>query len=89
MHKNITPGNPNDKREGWKIDVDDRIVAACKELARAVQEITIAATNLQREIEANERGLSTTQEFYRRNSEWAKGLISSAKKITEASIGFV
>uniref|UniRef100_UPI00358F16CE huntingtin-interacting protein 1-related protein isoform X2 n=1 Tax=Myxine glutinosa TaxID=7769 RepID=UPI00358F16CE len=66
---------------GVKLEVNERILASCTELMRAIKVLIQASKELQREIVESGRGAASPKEFYARNSRWTEGLISAAKAV--------
>ncbi|KAK3560672.1 hypothetical protein QTP86_014526 [Hemibagrus guttatus] len=66
---------------GVKMEVNERILASCTELMRAIKVLVLASKDLQREIVEDSRGAATIKEFYVKNSRWTEGLISASKAV--------
>ncbi|KAA8593957.1 hypothetical protein FQN60_004791, partial [Etheostoma spectabile] len=60
---------------GIKMEVNERILASCTELMRAIKELVLSSKNLQRDI------VESGREFYAKNSRWTEGLISASKAV--------
>ncbi|KAF9508251.1 hypothetical protein BS47DRAFT_1373689 [Hydnum rufescens UP504] len=68
---------PRDSSKYHAMDVKRSLVP----IGRLIQ----AATDSQKEIVAQGRGSSTSQQFYKRNNRWTEGLISAAKAVAFAT----
>ncbi|XP_069816966.1 huntingtin-interacting protein 1-related protein [Dendropsophus ebraccatus] len=66
---------------GVKLEVNERILNSCTDLMKAIRQLVITSTDLQKEIVESGRGAATTQEFYAKNSRWTEGLISASKAV--------
>ncbi|XP_032368078.1 huntingtin-interacting protein 1 isoform X1 [Etheostoma spectabile] len=66
---------------GIKMEVNERILASCTELMRAIKELVLSSKNLQRDIVESGRGAASMKEFYAKNSRWTEGLISASKAV--------
>lgn len=66
---------------GVKLEVNERILISCTNLMKAIKQLVITSTDLQKEIVESGRGAATTQEFYAKNSRWTEGLISASKAV--------
>ncbi|XP_040272108.1 huntingtin-interacting protein 1-related protein [Bufo bufo] len=66
---------------GVKLEVNERILYSCTDLMKAIKQLVITSTDLQKEIVESGRGAATTQEFYAKNSRWTEGLISASKAV--------
>jgi hypothetical protein len=70
---------------GLDIKVHDSILAAAMAITSAIARLIQAATASQKEIVAEGKGSSTTQQFYKRNNRWTEGLISAARSVAFAT----
>jgi len=68
-----------------EVQVHDSILAAALAITNAIGRLIQAATASQKEIVAQGKGSSTTQQFYKRNNRWTEGLISAAKSVAFAT----
>ncbi|XP_031149136.1 huntingtin-interacting protein 1 isoform X3 [Sander lucioperca] len=66
---------------GIKMEVNERILASCTELMRAIKQLVLSSKNLQRDIVESGRGAASMKEFYAKNSRWTEGLISASKAV--------
>ncbi|XP_035478200.1 huntingtin-interacting protein 1 isoform X5 [Scophthalmus maximus] len=66
---------------GIKMEVNERILASCTELMRAIKELVLSSKHLQRDIVESGRGAASMKEFYAKNSRWTEGLISASKAV--------
>ncbi|XP_060547877.1 huntingtin-interacting protein 1-related protein isoform X2 [Pantherophis guttatus] len=66
---------------GVKLEVNERILNSCTDLMKAIRQLVLASTHLQKEIVEGGRGAATPQEFYAKNSCWTEGLISASKAV--------
>nr|XP_040045624.1 huntingtin-interacting protein 1 isoform X1 [Gasterosteus aculeatus aculeatus] len=66
---------------GVKMEVNERILAACTELMQAIKQLVLSSKNLQKDIVEGGRGAASTKEFYAKNSRWTEGLISASKAV--------
>lgn len=66
---------------GIKLEVNERILNSCTSLMKAIRQLVMASTSLQKEIVESGRGAATTKEFYAKNSRWTEGLISASKAV--------
>uniref|UniRef100_A0A098LY23 Huntingtin-interacting protein 1-related protein n=1 Tax=Hypsiglena sp. JMG-2014 TaxID=1550645 RepID=A0A098LY23_9SAUR len=66
---------------GVKLEVNERILNSCTDLMKAIRQLVLASTHLQKEIVESGRGAATPQEFYAKNSCWTEGLISASKAV--------
>ncbi|KAG8597599.1 hypothetical protein GDO81_002336 [Engystomops pustulosus] len=66
---------------GVKLEVNERILNSCTDLMKAIKQLVITSTDLQKEIVESGRGAATTQQFYAKNSRWTEGLISASKAV--------
>ncbi|KAJ8380262.1 hypothetical protein SKAU_G00010400 [Synaphobranchus kaupii] len=66
---------------GVKLEVSERILNCCTDLMKAIHNLVLASTELQKEIVEGGRGAATVKEFYARNSRWTEGLISASKAV--------
>lgn len=78
---------PRDSSRYHAIDVNvhDAILAAALAITSAIGRLIQAATDSQKEIVAQGKGSSTSQQFYKRNNRWTEGLISAAKAVAFAT----
>ncbi|KAJ8522033.1 hypothetical protein ONZ45_g1358 [Pleurotus djamor] len=67
------------------LQVHDSILSAALAITSAIARLIQAATDSQKEIVAQGKGSSTTQQFYKRNNRWTEGLISAAKAVAFAT----
>ncbi|KAL0951507.1 hypothetical protein HGRIS_008192 [Hohenbuehelia grisea] len=67
------------------LQVHDSILSAAMAITNAIARLIQAATDSQKEIVAQGKGSSTTQQFYKRNNRWTEGLISAAKAVAFAT----
>ncbi|XP_026575135.1 huntingtin-interacting protein 1-related protein [Pseudonaja textilis] len=58
-----------------------RILNSCTDLMKAIRQLVLTSTHLQKEIVEGGRGAATPQEFYAKNSCWTEGLISASKAV--------
>jgi len=73
------------KYHAMDVKVHDAILAAALAITSAIGRLIQAATDSQKEIVAQGRGSSTSQQFYKRNNRWTEGLISAAKAVAFAT----
>lgn len=73
------------KYSAMDVKVHDAILASALAITSAIGRLIQAATNSQREIVAQGKGTSTTQQFYKKNNRWTEGLISAAKAVAFAT----
>uniref|UniRef100_A0A8C2XK66 Huntingtin-interacting protein 1-related protein n=1 Tax=Cyclopterus lumpus TaxID=8103 RepID=A0A8C2XK66_CYCLU len=66
---------------GVKMEVNERILAACTELMQAIKQLVLSSKNLQKDIVESGRGAASMKEFYAKNSRWTEGLISASKAV--------
>ncbi|XP_039674576.1 huntingtin-interacting protein 1 isoform X2 [Perca fluviatilis] len=66
---------------GIKMEVNERILASCTELMRAIKQLVLSSKNLQKDIVESGRGAASMKEFYAKNSRWTEGLISASKAV--------
>uniref|UniRef100_A0A8C7E7F0 Huntingtin-interacting protein 1-related protein n=1 Tax=Naja naja TaxID=35670 RepID=A0A8C7E7F0_NAJNA len=66
---------------GVKLEVNERILNSCTDLMKAIRQLVLTSTHLQKEIVEGGRGAATPQEFYSKNSCWTEGLISASKAV--------
>ncbi|KAM6423406.1 huntingtin-interacting protein 1-related protein [Liasis olivaceus] len=66
---------------GVKLEVNERILNSCTDLMKAIRQLVMTSTQLQKEIVESGRGAATPQEFYAKNSCWTEGLISASKAV--------
>ncbi|XP_078083172.1 huntingtin-interacting protein 1-related protein-like isoform X1 [Mustelus asterias] len=66
---------------GIKLEVNERILNSCTDLMKAIRQLVVASTSLQKEIVESGRGAATPKEFYAKNSRWTEGLISASKAV--------
>ncbi|XP_042193422.1 huntingtin-interacting protein 1-related protein [Callorhinchus milii] len=66
---------------GIKLEVNERILNCCTDLMKAIRQLVVSSTSLQKEIVESGRGAATTKEFYAKNSRWTEGLISASKAV--------
>ncbi|XP_072317907.1 huntingtin-interacting protein 1 [Eucyclogobius newberryi] len=66
---------------GIKMEVNERILASCTELMKAIKELVLSSKDLQRDIVEGGRGAASMKEFYAKNSRWTEGLISASKAV--------
>ncbi|XP_026542775.1 huntingtin-interacting protein 1-related protein [Notechis scutatus] len=66
---------------GVKLEVNERILNSCTDLMKAIRQLVLTSTHLQKEIVEGGRGAATPQEFYAKNSCWTEGLISASKAV--------
>ncbi|KAM3826341.1 huntingtin-interacting protein 1-related protein [Vipera latastei] len=66
---------------GVKLEVNERILNSCTDLMKAIRQLVLTSTYLQKEIVEGGRGAATPQEFYAKNSCWTEGLISASKAV--------
>ncbi|XP_072103771.1 huntingtin interacting protein 1 related b isoform X3 [Mobula birostris] len=66
---------------GIKLEVNERILNSCTSLMKAIRQLVMASTSLQKEIVESGRGAATPKEFYAKNSRWTEGLISASKAV--------
>ncbi|XP_018412849.1 PREDICTED: huntingtin-interacting protein 1-related protein isoform X1 [Nanorana parkeri] len=66
---------------GVKLEVNERILISCTDLMKAIRQLVLTSTDLQKEIVESGKGAATIQEFYARNSRWTEGLISASKAV--------
>lgn len=80
-------GRPRDSSKYHKMDINvhDAILAAALAIANAIGRLIQAATDSQKEIVAQGKGSSSSQQFYKRNNRWTEGLISAAKAVAYAT----
>jgi hypothetical protein len=67
------------------LQVHDSILAAALAITSAIGGLIKAATDSQKEIVAQGKGASSTQQFYKRNNRWTEGLISAARSVAFAT----
>lgn len=67
------------------LQVHDSILAAAMGITNAIARLIQAATESQKEIVAQGKGSSTTQQFYKKNNRWTEGLISAARAVAFAT----
>lgn len=67
------------------LQVHDSILQAAFAITSAIGRLIQAATESQKEIVAQGKGSSSTQQFYKRNNRWTEGLISAAKAVAFAT----
>lgn len=67
------------------LQVHDSILSAAMAITNAIARLIKAATDSQREIVAEGKGSSTTQQFYKKHNRWTEGLISAARSVAFAT----
>jgi len=73
---------------GVKLQVNEKISEVCSNLMKAVRNLILHSRFLQNEIVSN-NGLTSSADFYKRNSTWTEGLISAAKVVALAARSLV
>uniref|UniRef100_A0A5S6QSI8 I/LWEQ domain-containing protein n=1 Tax=Trichuris muris TaxID=70415 RepID=A0A5S6QSI8_TRIMR len=66
---------------GVRLEVHEKILESCTSLIQQVMMLVACAKKLQNEIVQQQCGVSSVKDFYKRNHEWAEGLLSAAKSI--------
>ncbi|XP_051965683.1 huntingtin-interacting protein 1 [Xyrauchen texanus] len=66
---------------GIKMEVNERILASCTDLMKAIKVLVLSSKDLQRDIVESGRGAASMKEFYAKNSRWTEGLISASKAV--------
>ncbi|KAG9510275.1 Huntingtin-interacting protein 1, partial [Fragariocoptes setiger] len=78
---------------GIKLEVNEKIAESCSNLMQAVMDLIKKSRALQNEIAPSAvvsgGDANTRKEFYKRNSNWAQGLISAANVVAVAAKFFV
>ncbi|CAD5215002.1 unnamed protein product [Bursaphelenchus okinawaensis] len=69
------------KNSGIRLAVNDKILDHCNQLMAAVYELVEKSRDLQQEIVDAGRGTASPNEFYKRNHQWTKGLLSAAQGV--------
>uniref|UniRef100_A0A1A9VED1 I/LWEQ domain-containing protein n=1 Tax=Glossina austeni TaxID=7395 RepID=A0A1A9VED1_GLOAU len=70
---------------GIKLEVHDKILDSCTSLMKSIKILIKKSRLLQEEIVAQGKGHFPAKEFYKRNSQWAEGLISASKNIAKGA----
>uniref|UniRef100_A0A1A9W7J2 I/LWEQ domain-containing protein n=1 Tax=Glossina brevipalpis TaxID=37001 RepID=A0A1A9W7J2_9MUSC len=70
---------------GIKLEVHEKILDSCTSLMKSIKILIKKSRLLQDEIVAQGKGHFPTKEFYKRNSQWAGGLISASKNIAKGA----
>uniref|UniRef100_A0A0K0G244 Huntingtin interacting protein 1 (inferred by orthology to a D. melanogaster protein) n=1 Tax=Strongyloides venezuelensis TaxID=75913 RepID=A0A0K0G244_STRVS len=66
---------------GLRLEVNEGILDACNELMAAIQTLIVKSRDVQNEIIQAGRGNASTKEFYKKNHQWADGLLSAAQAV--------
>jgi huntingtin interacting protein 1 len=74
------------KNTGARLAVNDKILEQCKSLMAAVYLLVERSRDLQQEIVDAGRGTAPPNEFYKRNHQWTKGLLSAAQCVGVAAL---
>ncbi|CAD5220905.1 unnamed protein product [Bursaphelenchus xylophilus] len=74
------------KNTGTRLAVNDKILDHCNQLMAAVYELVEKSRDLQQEIVDSGRGSASPNEFYKRNHQWTKGLLSAAQAVGVAAL---
>ncbi|KAI6176551.1 hypothetical protein M3Y97_00810300 [Aphelenchoides bicaudatus] len=69
------------KNSGARLAVNEKILEQCKGLMAAVYLLVERSRDLQKEIVEAGRGTAPPNEFYKRNHQWTKGLLSAAQAV--------
>lgn len=85
LHELMSRPRDSSRYSAVDIQVHDAILSSALAIAQAIARLIQAATDSQREIVAQGKGSSTTQQFYKRNNRWTEGLISAAKSVAFAT----
>lgn len=67
------------------LQVHDSILSTALAITTAIAGLIKAATDSQKEIVAQGKGASSSQQFYKRNNRWTEGLISAARSVAFAT----
>ena len=67
------------------LQVHDSILHAAMAITNAIARLIKAATDSQKEIVAEGKGSSTSQQFYKKHNRWTEGLISAARSVAFAT----
>jgi len=78
---------PRDSGRSSAVDlnVHDSILSAALAITTAIGRLIKAATESQKDIVAQGKGASSSQQFYKRNNRWTEGLISAARSVAFAT----
>ena len=74
------------RNSGARLAVNDKILEQCTALMRAVYLLVERSRDLQQEIVDAGRGTAPPNEFYKRNHQWTKGLLSAAQAVGVAAL---
>ncbi|KAK2724120.1 hypothetical protein QYM36_002455 [Artemia franciscana] len=66
---------------GIKLEVSEKVLDSCTSLMQSVRQLIRKSRGLQEEIVLKGKGSATSKDFYKRNSQWADGLISASKTV--------
>ncbi|KZT36593.1 hypothetical protein SISSUDRAFT_1063523 [Sistotremastrum suecicum HHB10207 ss-3] len=85
LHELMSRPRDSSRYSAVDIQVHDAILSSALAIAQAIARLIQAATDSQREIVAQGKGSSSSQQFYKRNNRWTEGLISAAKSVAFAT----
>lgn len=71
---------------GTRLAVNEKILEQCNGLMAAVYLLVERSRDLQKEIVDAGRGTAPPNEFYKRNHQWTKGLLSAAQAVGVAAL---
>jgi huntingtin-interacting protein 1-related protein len=76
-------------RQGPNLNVHSAILQAAVAITTAISNLIKCATESQQEIVSQNKGSSTTTQFYKKNNKWTEGLISAAQSVATATVYLV
>lgn len=74
------------KNSGVRLEVNEKILEHCNDLMSAVYVLVERARDLQQEIVDAGKGSGSPSEFYKKNHQWTKGLLSAAQAVGVSAV---